>query len=578
MSKKPFLLSKVLLLSCCIFVASYVMAQDAPQENAKAGWRSKCETAAPSPNRCNEFTFDATSSHDPNNKKITYAWDFGDGSTSDQPVVKHVYEKAGEYTATLTVTNNSGVTCDTDVSSQVVKVNTPPRADFSGPENACLNDTVTFDAGASTDDTPGEMTYAWDLGDGTKGEGRSVTKMYDKSGTYKVRLTVDDNAQTACSMDSITKSIVVTAPPKAYAGRDISRCVSTDQPLTVTLDGSATGGSGKDMTYSWNLGDGTTKTGSKVTHTYDKPGNYTARLTVSDSGAAGCGSDTASVNISLNSAPMANAGDDVGVCLGESVTFDGSASKVASGTAATYRWDFGDGENAEGATVKHTYQKGGTYRAMLTVDDGSGSQCAVSTDVKSVTVNAPPVAKLADVAAGCVGDSMAFDASETASEGGSLKYTWDFGDGTVKEGGARVTHVYEKGGNYTVRVTVDKTVSGCDTTEPIPCSRDMASINVKINTPPIANAGPNLVCCANKLNSFDGTGSSDADGDTLTYMWNFGDGETAEGATTTHTYTKAGTYKITMTVDDNTGSKCSTSSDGFVATVLEQPVSVIKVR
>ena len=141
-----------------------------------------------------------------------------------------------------------------------------------------------------------------------------------------------------------------------------------------------------------------------------------------------------------------------------------------------------------------------------------------------------------------------------------------------------MSHAYAKGGVYNVRVTVEKVLGSACRPVPVACNRDMASTMVKVNTPPIADAGPNLVCCAGKETMFDGSFSSDADGDMLTYKWTFGDGGTAEGAKVSHVYTKAGTYKVKLTVDDSRGTKSSSAMDSFVATVLEKPVSVIKVK
>src|SRR5262249_7114275 len=65
--------------------------------------------------------------------------------------------------------------------------------------------------------------------------------------------------------------------------------------------------------------------------------------------------------------------------------------------------------------------------------------------------------------------------------------------------------------------------------------------------------------------AFDGSGSYDVDGDSLTYSWTFGDGGTAAGATPTHAYADNGTYTVTLTVDDGHG---NSSSDALVVTVV----------
>jgi hypothetical protein len=53
--------------------------------------------------------------------------------------------------------------------------------------------------------------------------------------------------------------------------------------------------------------------------------------------------------------------------------------------------------------------------------------------------------------------------------------------------------------------------------------------------------------------AFDGSGSSDPQGNPLTYTWDFGDGGTATGPTPTHVFAEEGTYPVTFTVDDGLG-------------------------
>ena len=99
---------------------------------------------------------------------------------------------------------------------------------------------------------------------------------------------------------------------------------------------------------------------------------------------------------------------------------------------------------------------------------------------------------------------------------------------------------------------------------------------IHVNTPPIADAGPNHVYCTNVVSKFDGSGSSDADGDNLSYSWDFGDGNTGEGVNTTHVYSKPGTYSCTLTVDDNSGAAYGRSTDSFTVVIkCEANLSVI---
>ena len=65
--------------------------------------------------RCNQFTFDASGSYDPDSQSINYLWDFGDGSSSTKDVITHTYDHSGDYTVILTVTDTSNQTCSTAI-------------------------------------------------------------------------------------------------------------------------------------------------------------------------------------------------------------------------------------------------------------------------------------------------------------------------------------------------------------------------------------------------------------------------------------------------------------------------------
>lgn len=520
---------------------------------------------------CDEFTFDATSSFDPDNQALTYHWDFGDGSASDEPVVTHRFPKGGNYNVTLSVQDNSGLECDTAVSSQVVSVNTPPVAALTGPDKACANQVVAFDASGTTDNTPDQVTYKWDFGDGTSAEGVQVTKSYDKGGSYKVQLSVDDNSDTTCSADSTAKIITINTNPVAEAGQDIDFCLQHNQDYSVSFNGSgSTDADGDSLTYSWDFGDGTGDSGANVTHVYQRRGEYVATLSVDDGFGSVCSSATDTVNVKLNKAPVAIAGDNRSVCQGTEVAFDGSGSIGEEGENLKYEWDFGDGTTESGPKVVHTYQTGGTYKAVLTVNDLEYTKCSTSTDSIIISVNSKPSAIFSGVNVACTGAEVSFDASESSDpDGDDLTYTWDFGDGTEAQAGTSVTHTFNTGGIYSVRLSVDDDKGTV-------CSTDMAAINISINTPPSAVLQGANVACTGDAVSFDASGSSDADGDSLTYTWDFGDGSDIQsGPNVTHVYNNGGVYSIRLTVNDNKGTVCSTDMAATNISVNTPPSAVL---
>jgi len=87
------------------------------------------------------------------------------------------------------------------------------------------------------------------------------------------------------------------------------------------------------------------------------------------------------------------------------------------------------------------------------------------------------------------------------------------------------------------------------------------------NAPPIADAGGPYLGDEGYPVIFDGTGSSDPDGDLLIYAWGFGDGDTGTGATTTHTYANNGTYDVSHTVTDPAGASDTQSTTAEIANV-----------
>ncbi len=93
---------------------------------------------------------------------------------------------------------------------------------------------------------------------------------------------------------------------------------------------------------------------------------------------------------------------------------------------------------------------------------------------------------------------------------------------------------------------------------------DSEAITITIaagNNPPVANPGGPYQGATGQPINFSGSGSSDPDGDNLTYAWAFGDGGLASGATASHTYAIAGAYLVTLTVtDDGTPSLSNTAT------------------
>lgn len=117
---------------------------------------------------------------------------------------------------------------------------------------------------------------------------------------------------------------------------------------------------------------------------------------------------------------------------------------------------------------------------------------------------------------------------------------------------------YEAGSSYSVRVRV--TDSGGLTFE-----KALTIQVTNVNEAPTADAGSALSAGEGRPVALDGTGSSDVDGDSLTYAWDFGDGTTGSGARPSHVYPDNGTYTATLTVTDPSG---ATGTDTVTVSVV----------
>ena len=352
----------------------------------------------------------------------------------------------------------------------------------------------------------------------------------------------------SCDSANIPPIALFTATPTAGA-----------PPLLVSFNANAsTDSDGTIVSYSWDFGDGTQATGVTATHTYAAAGNYTAQLIVTDDSTA---SDTFTVAIAVNALNVAPVASFIATPTAGAppllVSFDASASTDVDGQIVSYSWDFGDGTQATGVTATHTYAAAGNYTAQLIVTDDSTASDTFTVAIAVNALNVAPVASfIATPTAGAPPLLVSFDASaSTDVDGQIVSYSWDFGDGTQATG-VTATHTYAAAGNYTAQliVTDDSTASDTFTVAIAVNALNVAPVASFIATP-TEGAPPLLV-------SFDANGSTDIDGQIVSYDWDFGDGTQGMGVTAAHVYNAVGTYTAQLIVTDD-----SAASDTFTVAI-----------
>jgi PKD repeat protein len=237
--------------------------------------------------------FDGSGSTDSDGSIASYAWDFGDGATSAVAKPTHTYATVGDFSVTLTVTDDDGAT-GTETKTVTTVANAKPTAAFSSNVTKLA---AAFDGSGSSDSDGTVVSYAWDFGDNSTGTGAKPSHTYAAAGDYQVKLTVtDDDGAT----DSVSKT--VTASDNAKPAAAFTSSVSD---LTASFDGSGSSDTdGSVASYDWDFGDNATSTQQRPSHTYGSAGDYQVKLTVTDNDGA-TDSVTKTVTVTGPSGPLA---------------------------------------------------------------------------------------------------------------------------------------------------------------------------------------------------------------------------------------------------------------------------------
>ncbi|MEP6732128.1 MAG: PKD domain-containing protein [bacterium] len=329
--------------------------------------------------------------------------------------------------------------------------------------------------------------------------------------------------------------------------------------LSCTFDASASTAL-PSATYAWTFGDSKNGIGKTTTHTYASAGTYTVTLAVTDVNGTSIKTKTVTPS-AANQPPVARFTVS---CPSRQCVFDASASSDDIGIVS-YAWSFGDGskESHVAALANKLYSLLGVYVVTLTVTDGSGQKNSTTSVVVVPTAsNKAPTASITSPANGSSfvqGASVAFagsgnDAEDGALTGASLVWT-SSRDGQIGTG-TSFSSTNLSVGSHIITLTARDAQGATGT-----ATRSLTiAAAPPVNQPPTANFTFSCVGLGAHKCSFNGSTSSD-DAGVVAYTWDWGNGknETHGASTAINTWSKSGTFQVTLTAKDASGLTGSTT-------------------
>ena len=192
----------------------------------------------------------------------SWAWTFGDGTSSTATHPSHTYTTAGTYSVTLTATNAFGSTTIIRTVTVSASVVVAPVAAFTFSPSAPTTTTAVAFTDTSTN-TP--TSWAWSFGDGTTSSAQDPSHTYSTAGTYTVSLT----ATNAGGSNSTTKTVTVANPSTPAAAYTYLSAAGSTATLrsghAITFTDSSTN---TPTAWAWDFGDGSTSTQQNPVHIF----------------------------------------------------------------------------------------------------------------------------------------------------------------------------------------------------------------------------------------------------------------------------------------------------------------------
>jgi gliding motility-associated-like protein len=414
------------------------------------------------------------------------------------------------------------------------KIFCQPIANFSANTiSGCAPFTVRF----QDNSTGNPSTWRWDLGNGAISGLQSPSTTYFTPGSYTISLTVTNaNGSSILTRTGFIK--VYDRPVVNFTAGATEGCL----PFTTNFTDLSTSSFGTINRWEWDFNDGDTSLLQNPIHTFTVANNYAITLKVTNNN--GCATVISKPQF-VKAADAARAAFTFSPPTNckppETISFINTSTGPGS---MSYNWNFGDSSMASAPNPAHTYLAGGNYTVQLIAVSSYG--CADTILQTNAFVIKNTVATIAGPDSICAGAAANFTNNSVPAP---LSAAWNFGDGST----AVINNPVKKwnsAGTFSVKLIND--YGTC---------KDSVIKSVTVLPLPIAKfytadtAGCSAPLTVNFINLSTGA---------VSWLWNFGDGNSSSVSSPAHTYTNAGIFSVHLTATTSYGCKVSDTIANYI--------------
>jgi gliding motility-associated-like protein len=370
----------------------------------------------------------------------------------------------------------------------------------------------------------GSLTHKWRFGDTGVSTVTSPGYSYQSVGGFKVSLKSTSNF--GCIDSTFDFVLVDPMPVSNFTINDTTQCLN-DQNFIVKDVSTILSGT---LTRKWAFDDGVFSTLATVNKTFVKDTIHSIKLIqTSDRGCL----DSIMKIIEVYSKPIpAFIVNDTDQCMRQNNFIFTNGSSIRKGSL-TYQWKFGDLTNSTFASPSHRYFAFGNYTATLTAISENG--CLDSLKKRLRVDPMPAVSFSVNDTGQCINNQSFVFTNNSTIPVGSIQHLWKFGDGNTSNLANSVKQ-FAKDTIYRVLLTETSNKGCVDSVQKI----------MDVYPKPMVNFAVDDSIQCQFQNAYIFTNKSYIKYGSLSYTWNFGDGNKSNGISSNHSYSSFGNYKVVL--------------------------------